>query len=208
MATSSVTSGHAKLPEGIKEENVVLITEPSGLQNGYTIHSLVPETEPNPHPTILQTQVTDLPRDLLTKSILSHLPPYLRLPPEDIHVLISVKSGAEKAELCYKNVLRPILAAVGLKSYQVLKTESHETVRKFASGRLDERAGVGRPQTVILLSGDGGVVDIINGLARSSADSRYFDTFNVAHMNIFFVPTRGENSCHRKLFPQLFLCLD
>lgn len=68
------------------------------------------------------------------------------------------------------------MSLVGLDktSYQVLRTESSDTVKEFASERLWERANDGVAQTVLLLSGDGGVVDIVNGLMKGGdCKSRY-----------------------------------
>jgi hypothetical protein len=67
------------------------------------------------------------------------------------------------------------LEAIGLKdgSYTVVKTSSHETIRDLSTWRLRERAEKGVKQTVLLLSGDGGVVDLINGLLGSDPLPRY-----------------------------------
>jgi len=77
-----------------------------------------------------------------------------------------------------------VLSIVGLDktSYQVLKTESSDTVKEFAGGQLRERANQGVAQTVLLLSGDGGMVDIVNGLMNDGdARSRYvFATYLAA----------------------------
>jgi hypothetical protein len=63
-----------------------------------------------------------------------------------------------------------------------LETESSDTVKEFAGGRLREKAHQGVRQTVVLLSGDGGVVDIVNGLMNDgNPKSRYlFYTYLVA----------------------------
>lgn len=102
--------------------------------------------------------------------------PALSIPAEDIHVIVSTKSGTGKAESVFENVVAPVLKLIMERAdpgYNLVKTESHETVLKLARGKLREKAEKGVPQTIILLSGDGGVVDLVNGLLDSGPPSRY-----------------------------------
>jgi hypothetical protein len=157
------------MPEEINYQSIIVITkDTSSTLSEYDITAVTPGTPPRTDSSI----ISQLPR-FLEKYFLSHLPPHLRLPPEDIHIIISTKSGAEQAAAVFDNVLKPVLSIVGLDktSYQVLKTESSDTVKEFAGGWLRERANQGVAQTVLLLSGDGGVVDIVNGL-MNDGDAR------------------------------------
>jgi hypothetical protein len=151
--------------EGIKEEDIILITETSTANFSHTIYSI---DASGADPSLIYSYASP-PQTLVWRYHFSELPPFLKLPPEDIHVVISTKSGAEKALDFYETVLEPLLSAVGLdekKEYNVLKTESHESITRFVESRLEGRAAKGIQQTVMLLAGDGGVVDLVNGLLR------------------------------------------
>jgi hypothetical protein len=164
------------MPEEMSEQSIIVITKPTSPKpertpSGYTITAITPDTPPRTSNII----ISQLPKFLESHS-LSHLPPHLGLPSEDFHIIISTKSGAEQAVAVFENVLKPVLSTVGLdeNSYQVLRTESSDTVKEFAGGRLRERANQGVAQTVVLLSGDGGVVDVVNGLMNDGdSKSRY-----------------------------------
>ena len=72
-----------------------------------------------------------------------------------------------KADCFHEEVIHPLMEGVGVTKhhYQVLATESSESVYNFAQQKLKDKACKGVKQTVILLSGDGGVTDVLNGLA-------------------------------------------
>jgi hypothetical protein len=174
------TAASIGLPEEINNQSIIVITKTSspnpGLTPpGYAITAVAPDTLPG----ISKVLISQIPEFLEQSHFLSQLPPHLRLPPKDIHVVISTKSGAEQAVAVFDNVLKPVLNTVGLgeASYQVLRTESSDTVKEFAGGRLTGRANEGVAQTVVLLSGDGGVVDIVNGVMNlGDTKSRYVFT--------------------------------
>jgi diacylglycerol kinase family enzyme len=54
-----------------------------------------------------------------------------------------------------------------------VKTKSAETLRNFAKNTILAGANAGKSQTVLMLSGDGGIVDTINGLLEGKNRSRY-----------------------------------
>lgn len=163
--TPSEPNRPSQLTEGIKEEDIILVTESSTPNFSHTIYSL---DSSSADPSLIYSYANP-PQTLIWRYRFSELPTYIRLPAEDIHVIISTKSGAKKALDFYETVLEPVLNVVGLnekKDYSVLKTESHESIAQFAQSRLRERAAKGIRQTVVLLAGDGGVVDLVNGLMR------------------------------------------
>lgn len=109
----------------------------------------------------------------------SHLQPG---PRRHIHVLVSTHSGTGLSLQFYNGVLAPLLEAVGLTasegpeheraeqqgSYHLLITQDAGSVKRFAQNL----AGWARDEkdvehTVVLLSGDGGIVDMLNGYASS-----------------------------------------
>lgn len=84
-------------------------------------------------------------------------------------------SGTGLAQSFFDEILRPVLEAIGLSEpqFEVIQTKSVESIIGFAKSSLLRGANEGRSQTVVLLSGDGGVVDIINGLLEKGKRSRY-----------------------------------
>ncbi|KAK0704227.1 ATP-NAD kinase-like domain-containing protein [Apiosordaria backusii] len=114
-------------------------------------------------------------------------PPHLR---SDPHIIVSTHSGIRLAVPFYEGVLMPLLGALGLgesKSeegssgygYKVTITESEHTIRDFASKHLKKE---GRGQTtIVLLSGDGGVADLLNGIGEAQ---EHHDTDEVPTVGI------------------------
>ncbi|KIX02838.1 uncharacterized protein Z518_08781 [Rhinocladiella mackenziei CBS 650.93] len=88
------------------------------------------------------------------------LPPYL-LPDREIHVIISVLSGRHLAPGYYHETLKPLLDSHDIK-YTTHITESAKTIINLTQKLFVVNATQGVKQTIILLSGDGGIVDIVN----------------------------------------------
>ncbi|KXX74784.1 Sphingosine kinase 1 [Madurella mycetomatis] len=102
------------------------------------------------------------------------------------HVVVSTRSGLGQAQAFYQGVLRPLLGALGLAEsesesegpggwggdgYRVTVTRDEDSIRAFARGLATADDGHGRREMVILLSGDGGVVDLLNGLDQAGAST-------------------------------------
>ena len=95
------------------------------------------------------------------------LPPHLRPTPSedqlDLHVIISTRSGTGLGEVFFTDVVRPCLAALGLdNAYQTHRTTSEKTVSELAESIFLPRAKLGVLQTIIVLAGDGAIVDLVN----------------------------------------------
>lgn len=84
----------------------------------------------------------------------------------NLHIIISTGSGTGKAESVYKSLLRPMLKQIcpGNDKYSLHYTTSEQTVTDLAREVFLPQANNGVSQAIILLSGDGGLVDIVNGL--------------------------------------------
>ena len=69
----------------------------------------------------------------------------------------------------FDNLLYPLLWKIGFKkgSHTVIWTSNADSVKNFAKEVLFPNAIRGYRQTVLMLSGDGGTVDIINELYAS-----------------------------------------
>ncbi|KAK2760397.1 hypothetical protein FQN54_002467 [Arachnomyces sp. PD_36] len=131
-------------------------------------------------PCLKTLNIAGLPDELKSSSWVESLPSYLRGPgstvprnvaPSNIHILISTKSGSQGAKRFYTDVLEPLLAEVSVTGVQVHETQSTETIMDFTSSVILPKAREGVSQTVILLAGDGGMVDIIKSLYADPKDS-------------------------------------
>lgn len=165
----------------IKLEQIVYILP--GADGGYSVYLLSEgSTSDGERPfslQIVQRQQHDLP-DGFQKFVLKRdsLPPQHLSTPRELQVVISTHSGLRLAESFYQDVLQPLLGAVGLArrkdeessdGYKVVVTKNPHTLRDFsrALGR-DPKVS---DKAVVLLSGDGGVVDLLNGLDHSNSPS-------------------------------------
>ncbi|RMD40512.1 hypothetical protein DV735_g4583, partial [Chaetothyriales sp. CBS 134920] len=94
----------------------------------------------------------------MTASLPSHLSPS-----RSIHVIISTKSGTEGAQQYYDDTLKPILDAHNVKR-SVHTTTSTQSIIELTREVFAPHASRGSEQTILLLSGDGGLVDIVDTL--------------------------------------------
>ncbi|CAF9921469.1 hypothetical protein IMSHALPRED_005179 [Imshaugia aleurites] len=129
-------------------------------------------------------QATDLPQSFIDANAISphfeHLKPsrsnsrdggYVR----SLYVIISIGSGTGEAQDFFDNVVKPAFGASGVQpfSYYVHTTDSHKSIERFISAVILPRANEGVSQTILLLSGDGGVVDTVNVLLSSKRSEQY-----------------------------------
>lgn len=160
----------------LKDEEIVTVTKKAA--GGYQILYIPPpEKAVDKQPFELRrTSFANLPPPFLDIHLFHALPAWLdHADAKDIHVLISTLSGTGLAPAFYEAIIPPLLEAVGLKSssYNVVRTESAESVKGFTKSTLLAGANAGKKQTVLMLSGDGGMVDTINGLLEDEQRSRY-----------------------------------
>ena len=101
--------------------------------------------------------------------------PKAESPPHYFYVIISILSGVGEAQRYFDDVVKPAFAAIGIHeyAYYVHTTYSNKSVLDFASSVLLPRANEGASQTVLLLSGDGGVVDIVNAMLSAERTTNY-----------------------------------
>ncbi|KAI3116116.1 hypothetical protein CBS147333_726 [Penicillium roqueforti] len=84
-----------------------------------------------------------------------------------IQVVVSTGSGTGNANTVFGNVVQPLLEYIGLENYELYETQSAETIVELARSRFLERAHNSVPQTIILLSGDGALIDILEIFYKS-----------------------------------------
>ena len=177
MATmSDSASAPCSGGNSLAAEKIVFVTAmPDG---GYTVHSLDVTAEAQDAPFKLTADsYQSLPEDVLERHLLKKLPQHLdRKSGTDVHVIVSTKSGIGLAQSFFEAVFKPLFstAAGSLEhethSFGLTLTTSAQTVRQFAEEKLGGRGKDAAPQTVVLLSGDGGIVDLLNSYdPRTSA---------------------------------------
>jgi diacylglycerol kinase family enzyme len=144
---------------------------------------------------VLLLRAKTVPEDLLEQHLLKNLPEHL-LPQNDFDVLVSTKSGTGRALEFWRSVLQPLLHLVGdipLEPRSVVITESDQSVGNYAKSL--ENGEPDRMRTVVLLSGDGGAVDMLNS-------SRQFDEGSLAPTMALIPLGTGNalfNSLHKPL---------
>lgn len=138
-----------------------------------------PESQ-EPHIVAKIEYIQDPPSRLVEEFKIAGVPQHLSVPagPNDrcnLHVVVSIKSGTCKANSFFDHVVHQTFEALGIskKQYEVHRTTSERFIGEFTRDILLPRANQGIQQTVLLLSGDGGVVDIVNGLLGSSRSSAF-----------------------------------
>lgn len=161
----------------LKEDEVIFaITK----EDSSLIYSLVPRDSP-----VEAAAAKELPFTLsitgadsqtlptLAKYELRQLPAYL-MSEYEIYIVISTLSGVSLAQTFADSVLKPVLKAAGLaeSKYTVITTQSADSVGQFTTNTLLPQALAGKKQTVLMLSGDGGVVDMLNSILRDPAQGK------------------------------------
>lgn len=126
------------------------------------------------------TRASGLPPAFLDEHLVSACPAHF-LPGRtqdqmlNVHVIVSTLSGTGLAPAFLADLVKPTLSALGLSrnSYQVHETHSDQSVTELTRSVFLPRANKGIAQTIILLSGDGGMVDMINVLLSSRTSTAY-----------------------------------
>lgn len=131
------------------------------------------------------TTVTCIPSTVLSAYLLKSNPRHLQ--ECNVHVVISTASGTGTGKNLFHHVLRPFLSHLQLNHYRVHETNSPGTISDLARSTFLPRAHAGVPQTIILLSGDGGLLDIIN-VFHTSTD------VSLVPPNIALMPTGTGNA--------------
>jgi hypothetical protein len=137
--------------------------------------------EPGASPVVLKSfEATELPPDFINDYSVSDafsLQTRADKVPAgwpNFHVIVSTASGTGLANDVYEKVVKPLLDHfLDRKEYGVLVTDSDKAVTRLTDTTILPRANDGQRQSIILLSGDGGVVDLVNGLLRRPHNKNY-----------------------------------
>lgn len=140
-----------------------------------------------------------LPRGFLARFLLRENPLHLKLglnrspserPPTLLVILSSgAGTGSGQALAFFDNILVPTFEALDIPRprYSLVVTKSPKTIDNLTRQVIRPRAQMGFPQTIILLSGDGGVQDIVNALLSTAAPGKNTDgreSFGPVHENV------------------------
>lgn len=178
----TITLHYSKSQKSIRDREVLAVLEKpkAGLEddNDQRHHVLLVLTADPPG--LESYQVVNLPERFAALHSAPLYPHHLNnLQYQDgsssLHVVVSVGSGHGKAQEFYDKVLKTLLGSIQLDefSYKLHVTESENSIIDLTRTVLLPRANEGFAQTVLLLSGDGGVFDIINVLHSSLQTKSY-----------------------------------
>ncbi|KKZ61092.1 hypothetical protein EMCG_04288 [[Emmonsia] crescens] len=97
----------------------------------------------------------------------SHLYPAKSPDHNNLHIIISTLSGTHKASAFYTTLLKPLLTTLHLTEhhdYTTHTTSSPDTITNLTQTIFRPRAQRGIKQTIILLAGDGGLIELVKSL--------------------------------------------
>ncbi|KAL8996065.1 MAG: hypothetical protein Q9169_004341 [Polycauliona sp. 2 TL-2023] len=177
---------HSGEKEYIQDKHVIAVIQiPQEVQNNELqsqslLRIIISPKGTKPSFAFESLPVTGLPRDYLERHMLKSAAEHLSVLPNadgsrNLHVIVSILSGTGEAKQYFDDVLSKALTAIGLHdhTYHVHFTESDRSVVEIAKTTVLPRANAGIEQTIIMLSGDGGVIDIVNTLLSSSRSDQY-----------------------------------
>ncbi|KAK7958154.1 diacylglycerol kinase catalytic domain-containing protein [Apiospora saccharicola] len=122
---------------------------------------------------------TDVPESLLDRFLVKEAPEHLRAADtRQVHLVVSTRSGTGLALDFYHSVLQPLLGEFGLSAaasggddgkssslLHLVTTQDAQSIQDFAANLTP-----GVEHTLVLLSGDGGIVESLNGKATVDDD--------------------------------------
>jgi len=186
----TLTIWYGRITEVVQCRNVIAIVNAAENTSGEKFYNILQVCENKGFPasgsryTFDSVLVTGLPDAFLERHIATSRPPHLHIPFVEgvtpLRIIVSIGSGSGEANDFFTNVVRPAFAAYGFKddSFHVHYTDSERSVTEFAEEVLLPCAQRGCEQTVLLLSGDGGIADLVNtfqpAAIRSNGASRDF----------------------------------
>lgn len=153
------------------EDVVCVIPKHETIGNGYTLLFLrrgrhgTSGVAQDDGERLESVSVSSLPSELLLSHLCKSVPHHLRTcgtGTREVHVIISTLSGTGRAKCIYQHTLQPLFRHLGLTKYEVHETDSAHTITELCRSRFLLNAESGVAQTIVLLSGDGGLTDIVD----------------------------------------------
>ncbi|KAL9089009.1 MAG: hypothetical protein Q9159_002812 [Coniocarpon cinnabarinum] len=87
-----------------------------------------------------------------------------------VHVVLSTQSGFGHADKVYENLIKPFLLHNGCAAHTVHRTTSTDSIGLFCKTLAKPAGEAGKSMMIILVSGDGGVVDLVNGMLPATTE--------------------------------------
>ncbi|RMJ24840.1 hypothetical protein PHISP_04285 [Aspergillus sp. HF37] len=179
--------------QSIPVDNVVCVVPDSQEQKpgtGYRVLYLQ-EHDAEQEPRLESVTVTSVP-PALSAHLLRDTPRHLQN--TAIHVVISTGSGIGRTKSTHHHTVHPLLAHLGLDTKYVLhETQSPHTITHLTRTSFLPAARAGTPQTIILLAGDGGLVDLVN-VFHGSASAAATTPAPITPPDIVLIPTGTGNA--------------
>lgn len=155
--------------QAIDEGNIVAIVPDVDGTSSLVIH-----VEPNSADTATPPTVKFSKVASSTSSPTPQAPRQLEV--GETHIVISTGSGGNYASHFFSEAVSPVLQALyptSYPDYHVHTTKSADCVLGLTTRVFFPRANAGVRLQVILLSGDGGIVDLLNGLLSEPSSAKY-----------------------------------
>lgn len=116
-------------------------------------------------------QAASVTPQLLSRYLCQDVPDYLNLartPKLKIHIVVSTLSGIGAAGSYLKHVLQPFFSHIEVSNYDVYETRTALSIVELCQSKIIPAAQEGCAQTIVFLSGDGGIVDTIDTFYKSA----------------------------------------
>ncbi|KAF2863816.1 hypothetical protein K470DRAFT_254702 [Piedraia hortae CBS 480.64] len=149
-------------------QNIIAITSSDAINNTHEIHYMLNDKY---HRESVPT--SNIPPALL-KNLSLPTSLWFSTKPQRIHVIVSTHSGTGKGREVYSSAVQPFLASLLPDAdIDVSETQSAESVSIIVREVILPAANRGEEQLIILLSGDGGVVDVLCALREGERNTFY-----------------------------------
>lgn len=113
----------------------------------------------------------------------------------ETHIILSTGSGHQKAQSFYDDVLSPIIEATGIKTTNLHITQSESSILDLTRDTFFPAANSGTALRIILASGDGGIVDLVNGLLALPHSDAYVSP------DVVLLPLGTANALYHSTHP-------
>ncbi|KAH8681216.1 ATP-NAD kinase-like domain-containing protein [Xylariales sp. PMI_506] len=194
QSAASVLEGHnaMELDSSINPERVVFVAKRGWELSGFDVFSLEEPSEDVREFRLVSQTFSTLPSSFVDEFLLSEAPDYLAASASrQVHVVVSTRSGTGLALDFYNSILTTVLGRLGLesaelasdtasavtsggRSYGLVITDNADSIAKFVEQLGTSTQSLDRTNeqhTVILLSGDGGIIEMLNARAHTDLDS-------------------------------------
>lgn len=172
------------------DDIVCIVSETMALWEGYKLlffQETIGDVSTDGCTSLESIRLNSLPTTLSSRYLCTELPHHLRSRQSEVLIVVSTASGTGTAKTFYENILQPFLSHLGLCDCEVHETRSSLTIIELCKSQIIPRAEAGTHQTIILISGDGGLVDIIDTLYSAPRHS-------ITRPNIVLIPAGTGNA--------------